>query len=305
MDRPKILGILNLTADSFSDGGKYLDPDKAYRQALHLLDSGADILDLGAQSSNIASAPVPVDLEWERLRVVWEKLWEDSRKLSHPKNLEALSPADHQSQNLSISLDSFRPYILEKALEFDGGQKGLAYWNDITALKDSRLREILSSYYARSSADLKNQNRLQLILMYSHNREDRAVAESHLTPGNAMDEILGFFDKERKIWTESGIPESAIIYDPGMGFFLGGKPEVSFSVLKQIPRLKKELGRVLVSVSRKSFLGNALGGLPPERRDYASLAAEVFSWQAGVDYIRTHEPRPTLEAGKIYQMLRE
>ncbi|MCC5814536.1 MAG: dihydropteroate synthase, partial [Leptospira sp.] len=197
MERPKILGILNLTEDSFSDGGKYLKPSSAMEHALHLIDSGADILDLGAQSSNPQSKPVPWEVEWERIRKIIELLRsEETRPNSDSK--------------IQISIDSFRPQVLENCLKL-----GIDYWNDITALKNPLSLEILTSH---------KQNIPNLILMFSHNRGDRAVAQSNLSPKTIVDHILKFFHLEMDKLIGAGISQEKIIIDPGMGFFLGEDP---------------------------------------------------------------------------------
>jgi dihydropteroate synthase len=276
MERPKILGILNITEDSFSDGGKYLKPSSAMEHALHLIDSGADILDLGAQSSNPQSMPLSWEVEWERLRTIIELLRSEENK-------------SNSDLKFKISIDSFRPQVLENCLKL-----GIDYWNDITALKDPLSWEILTSH---------KQNIPNLILMFSHNRGDRAVAQSNLSPKNIVDQILKFFDLELKKLTKVGIAQEKIIIDPGMGFFLGDDPQLSTTVIQNIPRLKKELGKILISVSRKSFLGNILGGLPPEKRNHATLAAELYVANSGVDFIRTHEPQPLMQGLKIWSEL--
>lgn len=276
MESFQILGILNITEDSFSDGGNFLEPSSALNQAKFLLESGADILDLGAQSSNVNSEPVSIQTEWERIETVWDLILTNRLKTNTNKNPK-------------ISIDSFRPEILTKALS-----KKLDYWNDITALKDPKLLEIL----------LDNKKNIpECILMFSTLRGNRAEIQDTLKPSNIIEYILDFFTKAKEEWIQAGIPESKIILDPGMGFFLGSDPELSTIVLKNIPRFKKELGRILVSVSRKSFIGSILGNLPPLERKSGTLAAEIYSYVHGVDFIRTHEPKPITDSIKIWNSI--
>lgn len=276
-----------------------MNPDLALRHAIQLVEDGADILDIGAQSSNVQSGNVPWELEWERIRNIHSLL----------KN------TDWSKFNLNppkISIDSFRPEVLERCLELD-----FDYWNDITAIREPKSLEILSSYFhsfnshsSRSSADAQIfqvfddfQASPELIIMFSHNRGDRAVAQSNLRPETIVDEILRFFEREIHRLVQANLPTENIIFDPGMGFFLGEDPNLSVSVIQGIPRLKKELGRILVSVSRKSFLGNILGGLPPDKRNHATLSCELNLASQAVDYIRTHEPLPLVQGIKVWKAL--
>lgn len=263
METFRILGILNLTVDSFSDGGKYIDPRMAIEKAEQLLSEGADILDLGAQSSNVASLPVSPEDEWARL---------------HPV-LAYFREGEGKNRRIPLSIDSFRPAVLEKALEFS-----VDYWNDITAVQNPQTLEILGS--------LSREKQPKLIAMFSHNQAERALAESNLHPDTVVDRIIRFFAEKAEIWVRAGIPLENQIFDPGMGFFLGSDPALSTAVLRSLPLLRSRFGQILVSVSRKSFLGNLLGGRPPLGRRIASLAAEIHCIQSGVDLIRTHEPRP-------------
>jgi dihydropteroate synthase len=273
MESFQILGILNLTEDSFSDGGKFLETSSALAQAKFLLESGADILDLGAQSSNIHSKPVSIQTEWKRIETIWDLIISQGLRTS-------------TGRIPKISIDSFRPEILRKSL-----LKRLDYWNDITAFKDPRLLEIL----------LDNKEHIpECILMFSTLRGNRAEIQNTLKSSNIIENILNFFTKAKEDWIRAGIPEAKIIIDPGMGFFLGEESSLSTTVLKNIPRFKKELGRILVSVSRKSFIGSILGNLPPLERKSGTLAAEIYSYVHGVDFIRTHEPKPLLEAIKVW-----
>ncbi|WCL48973.1 dihydropteroate synthase [Leptospira sp. GIMC2001] len=264
----RILGILNVTTDSFSDGGRYLATDAAIAHAKTLVADGADILDIGAQSSNVDAGLISVDMEWERISRVWDA-WNALQSSSSIRTI--------QNEKAKISIDSFRPEILRKSME-----RGLDYWNDITALNDPSCLEILQEFSPKIP---------ELILMFSQNRGQKASKESLLDPKTIIDDILFFFEEKRNKLTNLGIPVEKIIYDPGMGFFLGSDPKLSLTVLKNLTLLRKELGKILVSVSRKSFLGNILGNIAPADRNHATLAAEIWSMQQNVDYIRTHEPK--------------
>jgi dihydropteroate synthase len=262
----KILGILNITEDSFSDGGEYLNLSQSLLKVDSLVSEGADILDIGAQSSNINSKLIPANLEWERIYPVAKYLKEKS---------------------IPISVDTYKPEVIQKCLEF-----GVDYINDITALENPKSKEVIQTYLQKLS---------NLILMYSHSRSTKAEKNSYLKPETIWDEILFFLDKKRNEMIKLGVSEEKLIFDPGMGLFLGEDPALSFIVLKKISLLKKEFKRVLISVSRKSFLGAVLGGIEPKSRTTASVVAELYAYTQGVDFIRTHSPLPLKQAITIWK----
>jgi dihydropteroate synthase len=276
MNDPKILGIVNITSDSFSDGGEYLNPDIAIRHCQNLIAQGADILDLGAQSSNPNANQISEEEEWDRL----EPVIRDLRK-NHTTD----------RNRILISIDSYRPIVLRNSLKF-----GIDFWNDITALKNPDLEKILIG--AGNPKDLPN-----LILMYSHSHSEIARKESHLTKENIILEITDFLIQKKKRFIELGIPEEKLIFDPGMGFFLGSDPQLSLEVLRNLGAIKDTLGKILISVSRKSFLGNLLNIGIPKERNIASLAAELWAYKEGVDYIRTHEPSPLRQSITLWKEL--
>jgi dihydropteroate synthase type 2 len=212
----QILGILNITSDSFSDGGKYLDPAAALVHADRLLAEGADILDIGAASSNPDAAPVPPEVEIARLA--------------------AVVPALHDS-GASLSIDSFSTPVQRWALE-----QGVDYLNDIHGFADPALYPDL----AASSA--------KLIVM--HAVQERGIAtRMEVAPGEIFERILRFFEKRLSALAAAGIAADRFILDPGMGFFLSSSPEASLTVLGRLPELADAFGLpILVSVSRKSFL---------------------------------------------------
>ena len=248
----KIAGILNITEDSFSDGGKYLDPAAALAHARKLVADGADFLDIGAASSNPDARPVPAETEIARLAAI----------------LPAL-----QGENIPVSIDSFSPVVQRWALA-----QGVAYLNDIHGFSDPAL------YPALAAAPAK------LIVMHAVQQRG-AATRMDVPPSQILDRIDHFFAARIAALTAAGVARERMILDPGMGFFLGSDPETSFTVLRALPQLKARFGLpLLVSVSRKSFL-RAVTGLDPTESGPASLAVELFVQAQGADFIRTHEPR--------------
>jgi dihydropteroate synthase type 2 len=248
---PKLLGIVNITEDSFSDGGRFLSPVAALAHARDLLARGADILDLGAASSNPEAKPVDPEIEIARLVPVMRAMKAEQR---------------------ALSIDSFSIPVQRWAL-----REGVDYLNDIQGFPHEELYPELAA------------SRAKLVVMHSVQGVGRAT-KIVVGPDKILDLVLRFFETRIAAFTKAGIASDRLILDPGMGFFLGGNPEASFTVLRELPVLKKAFGLPLfVSVSRKSFL-RAITGRPPQGAGAASLAAELFAIDQGADYIRTHDP---------------
>ncbi|MFZ1990793.1 MAG: dihydropteroate synthase [Alphaproteobacteria bacterium] len=265
MSAPKILGILNITEDSFSDGRKFLSADAALAHGRKLLEDGADIIDIGPSASNPDAIPVSPKEEIRRLGFVMPELIAAGAK---------------------ISVDSFQGETQIWAL-----QNGAAYINDIHGFPDTAVYPALAS----SSANL--------IAMHAIQKQGVATREKG-DPATIWDKILGFFAVRLKALEAAGIARERMILDPGMGLFLGAGREVSLKVLREIGRLKAEFGLpVLVSVSRKSFLRALAGGRSPEEAGPVTLAAELFAAAQGVDYIRTHDVKALKDALAIVSAL--
>ncbi len=263
--RPPIFGIVNLTADSFSDGGLYLDPAAAIEHSLRLLDEGAAVIDLGPSASNIAAAAVGADEEIRRLEPVVAAL---------------------EARGAAISVDSFRPETQRWAIA-----RGVAFLNDIKGFENPALYPLL----ARSKA--------RLIVMHALLERDRA-GQADVAEGEVWRSIEGLFDARTRALEEAGIARERLILDPGMGYFLGRRGEASLSVLANLDRLKGRYGLpVLVSVSRKSFLRALTAQSPPSRLAAATLAAELYAASKGADFIRTHDPAALSDAFKVMEAL--
>jgi dihydropteroate synthase len=261
----KLLGILNITEDSFSDGGRYLEPQAALARAEHLSANGADIIDLGAASSNPDGKLVPADIEIARLAPVVAALC---------------------TKGISVSVDTFSPEVQLWALA-----QNVDYLNDVQGFRHPEIYERLAAAEAR------------LIVMHAVQAGARAERVA-VSPADIVDRVLTFFGRRLPLLEAAGIARERLILDPGMGFFLGTDPDASYEVLRRLPALKEAFSLpVLVSVSRKSFLRKITGKVPQEA-GAATLAAELFAAAKGADYIRTHEPGALKDGLLVQRALR-
>lgn len=257
----QIVGIVNLTSDSFSDGGRYLETGAAIAHGERLVGGGAHWLDLGPESSNPAGARVPDEVQLARLRPV----------LRH-----------FVGAGVKVSVDTHRPAVMAAALD-----DGASMINDITAVADPQAAAVLARY-----------PQAQVVLMFARNA--RARAEAVPRPyRDLLPEVLAFFRTRLAALADLGIDPGRTLLDPGMGFFLGSNAEPSLWMLRHLGSLGV-LGRPLyVSTSRKSFVG-ALVARPPLERGAGTLASELWAAQAGASFIRTHDARALADALAVW-----
>jgi dihydropteroate synthase type 2 len=266
MPPPCLFGIVNITEDSFSDGGQYLDPPDAIGHARALVAAGAQVIDLGAAASNVDARPVSAAEEIRRLDPVIAALAADGTQ---------------------TSVDSFLPEVQRFALS-----KGVAFLNDIQGFPDPSVYRELAAASCR--------------LVVMHAVQGRGRARRVELPADEVWERIHYFFVERVAALErGGIARERLILDPGMGFFLSKRPEASLRVLTGLDRLKRDFGLpVLVSVSRKSFLRAITGRASALEMGAATLAAEIYAAEMGADYIRTHDPGALADALKVLAALR-
>ncbi|MGH3241615.1 MAG: dihydropteroate synthase [Spirillospora sp.] len=259
-----MIGIVNITTDSFSDGGRFLDAEDAMAHARRLRAEGADIIELGPAASHPDSQQVSADDEIRRLADVIDELVADG---------------------IPVSVDSFRPKTQRFAVA-----RGAGYLNDIQGFPDpGRYRELAGMS-------------CQLVVMHSVQRAGPATKV--LTDAETVwTGIERFFCKRLAALQAAGVNLERLIIDPGLGYFLGRTPEPSVMALSRLRTLKSRFGLpVLVSPSRKSFL-RALTGRDLERIGPATLAAELYAARQGVDFIRTHDVAAINDALTVFKGL--
>jgi len=255
----RILGILNITSDSFSDGGRYLTPEAAVAHA-EAMARDADIIDIGAASSHPDAQAVTPEVEIARLESVVPEL---------------------KTKGLSLSIDTFATEVQRWAL-----RQSVDYVNDIHGFPDASLYPEL----AKSKA--------KLIVMHMVQPRGVAV-RTEVPSSEIFDRVSAFFDARIQALTAAGIARDRLILDPGMGQFLGTDPENSWIILRRLPELKARYGLpVLVSLSRKGFLRKLVNRTALEA-GAASLAAELFAEAQGATHIRTHDPAALRDGLKV------
>lgn len=263
--RPQVMGIINLTPDSFSDGGRYLEKDAALAQARRLIADGADILDLGAESTRPGAEPVSADLELERLIPLIRSLRAES--------------------DITLSVDTMKPEVARAAVE-----AGADIWNDVTALRHSP--ESLGT-----AADL----RCAVVLMHMQGEPGTMQVEPRYD--DVVGEVAAFLAKRAEAAVAAGVARTHIWLDPGIGF--GKHPtRHNLPLLAGLDRIVALGFPVLLGASRKRFIGDLDNGAPGDARLGGSIAAALTGGGAGVSALRVHDVRETVQALKVWTAIR-
>jgi dihydropteroate synthase len=251
--RTAIMGILNVTPDSFSDAGQYFDLEKAMARGLEMEQEGADIIDIGGESSRPGSEAVPEEEELRRALPVIERL---ARVVKIP-----------------ISIDTYRANVARRALE-----AGAQVVNDITAFRfDERMPEVVKDY------------RAGVVLM--HSRGTRETLHKQGRMSDPIGEVSGSLAQSAEQAVSAGIPAEAIAIDPGIGF--GKSAEESVAILKSLNVFSKIRYPVLVGTSRKSFIRLMTSNNIEEARTWGTAATVVAAIMNGAHILRVHDVRQT------------
>ncbi|MDD4206094.1 MAG: dihydropteroate synthase [Candidatus Delongbacteria bacterium] len=224
-NKPLIMGILNVTPDSFSDGGMYQDADSAVKRCMQMISEGADIIDIGGESSRPGSERVSSQEEIERIVPVIKKIREQS--------------------DICISVDTYKPDVAEAALKEGADMINCIYGAD----PDPELLKIVASFQAG------------LCLM--HMRGEPGTMQSETEYDDIINEIYSALRSSYEKAVLEGIPEDSIMIDPGIGF--GKSVEGNLRLISNIGDFKKIGRPVLIGASRKSFIGKILDNTPEER----------------------------------------
>jgi dihydropteroate synthase len=251
------MGVINLTPDSFSDGGRFLAFDAALGQARRLIAEGADILDLGAESTRPGAQPVSADQELERLLPLIEAIRRDGET--------------------PLSIDTMKPDVARAAMA-----AGATLWNDVTALTHSNDAPAVAAQLG-----------CEVVLMHMQG-EPRSMQDDPRY-GDVVAEVERYLLARAADAEEAGVAHDKIWIDPGIGF--GKKVAHNLALLNALPRLCARGYRVLLGASRKRFLSAlSVNAAQPHDRLAGSLAAALAGARAGVAAVRVHDVAATVQA---------
>ena len=261
--RALVLGIVNVTPDSFSDGGRWVDPEAAYAHAMKLVAEGADALDVGGESTRPGSEGVSAEEEIRRVRPLLEKL---------------------AGEGVAISIDTSKPEVARVALDL-----GASVINDVTGF---RLRDASGR---PEMAKVAEAHGASAIIMHMQG------APKTMQVDPQYDDVVGEVGSYlREAAEASGLPRGRIALDPGVGF--GKSLEHSLELLRRIGDLAALGYPVMIGVSRKSLFHKLLG-LPLEERVEAGLAASLVAFERGARLFRTHDVLATVRALRTAEAL--
>mgnify|MGYP001289980553 CR=1 FL=1 len=256
---PKIMGILNVTPDSFSDGGLYNSDKKAVDKALQMIDEGADIIDIGGESTRPGSEKVSLNDEI-------------SRTINIIKLLRKINP------EILISIDTSKSIVAKLAME-----EGANIINDVSSYNnDKKMMEVVKNYNAG------------IILMHMQGTPKNMQKNPFYK--NVVEEVLEFIDKKISLSLDYGIKNESIVIDPGIGF--GKNLKQNLTLLRSLDRFIKS-NPTLVGLSRKSFIGEILKEDNPKKRLAGSLGASAFAIMKGAHIVRVHDVKETSDICKI------
>jgi len=248
--RTLIMGAVNVTPDSFSDGGRFFEREKAVEQGLRLAEAKADILDIGGESTRPGAKALDEEEEARRVIPVIQEL--------------------SQKTEVPLSIDTRKARVAERALE-----AGAEMVNDVSALRfDERMAALVA------------ERQIPVVVMHMRGKPETMQIDTRYD--DLMGNVLEFF-RERIAFAESrSIPSDRIILDPGIGFAKSLESQHNLILLKNLRRFKVLGKPLLIGTSRKAFIGKILG-LPPQEREEGTMATVAVAILNGANIVRVHE----------------
>ena len=260
LQRPLIMGILNVTPDSFSDGGDFFDHGEAIKHAVRMLEEGADIIDIGGESSRPGSEPISAEEELHRVIPV-------IKGLCHSKG-------SYRGSRVLLSIDTTKADVASKAIKAGAGMI-----NDISAgTFDPEMFKVAASFG------------VPICIMHMRGRP-KTMQSGDISYDDVIGEVLAFLKERAAVAVSAGVKRENIIIDPGIGF--GKTVENNITILKELKRLKELRLKILIGTSRKSFIGKILGSDNPKERLEGSLATAGIAVQNGANILRVHDVAET------------
>ena len=262
-DRTYLMGIVNVTPDSFSDGGQFNQRQQAVNHALMMIEQGADLIDVGGQSTRPGAEQISLAEELERVIPVVEAL--------------------RQQSTIPISVDTTRAEVARQAIA-----SGADIINDISgATFEPEILEIVA------------ENQVPIILM--HIRGTPETMQTLTDYQDLMGEIIQFFQEQIEIASDSGVRRSQIILDPGIGFAKNYQQNIE--ILRQINQLKNLGFPLLIGTSRKSFIGQILNQDNPQKRVWGTAATCCQAISQGADILRIHDVAEMYDVVRVADVL--
>jgi dihydropteroate synthase len=264
--RTLVMGVLNITPDSFSDGGKFYSPERAVEHALEMIAEGADIIDIGGESTRPGSASVSEEEELQRVIPVIKRLTTET--------------------SIPISVDTTKSSVARAALE-----AGAEIVNDISAL---RFDPAIADEVANAKAGL--------VLM--HSRGTPKTMQQLPPVADIIGEVIRGLCESIAVAEQCGVSAERIAIDPGIGF--GKTAAQNVELIAHLDQLAHEFADfpILIGTSRKSFLGKLLDNAPADERLYGTIASTVASVMKGAHIIRVHDVKAAVDAVKVADAMR-
>jgi dihydropteroate synthase len=254
-----IMGILNITPDSYSDGGLFFNKSVAIQQALQMVEDGADIIDIGGESTRPGSETVPVEEELRRTVPV----------------IAAIA----KEINIPISIDTYKAEVAQRALD-----AGASIVNDISGLRfDPKMTKVVSEY------------RVPVVVMHIKGKpKDMQINPAYEA---LIPEIMDYLRGSIRLALDAGIQDDMIVIDPGIGF--GKTFEQNLNIIHNLHEFTLLEKAVLIGASRKAFIGKILGDAPPVQRLEGTAAAVAISILEGANIVRVHDVREMVKVAKV------
>jgi dihydropteroate synthase len=264
--RGLVMGILNVTPDSFSDGGRWFRPEAAVAQAEQMIAEGAQIIDVGGESTRPGAEPVAESEELRRVVPI----------------IAALAQKTGYGERFVVSVDTMKPAVARQAIS-----AGAAIINDVGGLRDDEMLRVAKDTGAA------------VVIMHMQGTPQTMQNAPHYA--DVTGEVRDFFCAAYERCLSSGVPAPRIAFDPGIGF--GKTAEHNLTLLRRLPELRVH-GRPLVcGVSRKSFLSKATGGAAMEDRAWPTVALTSYARERGARVFRVHEVKPNVEALRMTEAI--
>lgn len=260
LEEPVVMGVLNVTPDSFSDGGEFLEIDAALKHTEKMVNDGAQIIDVGGESSRPWAKKVSVEEEIDRVMPIIESIKDRFDTL--------------------VSIDTYKDRVAREAVL----EAGADIVNDISALR-------FSEYMGETIAKLD----VPIILMHIKGTPDNMQKDPFYTDVTA--EIKRYFRVNIDLALAKGIKKEKIIIDPGIGF--GKRPEDNVEIIKKLTEFKEFEVPILIGLSRKSFLGKISGEMNPAEREAETISANIIAILNGAAMIRVHNVKNAVKSIKV------